>query len=332
MKILFTADHHIKLSAKNVSKSWSLNRLQLFFSEIESLNCDLHILGGDLFDKTPSLDELEVFLNFVSSTKHQTLYYDGNHEAGKKGETFLSKLTSVVSKLNPRFHIINYSCEWVLFDNPLYPETSKLAKFNILPYCDLHKAQEILSQMDKSLPLFTHVRGSIEPHVKPEVDLSLFEDFPVVFAGDLHSHKNTQLNIVYPGSPMTTSFHRNKTKGDNGYLIIDSDDWSWTWHELNLPQLIRKTITDPSEAVPTSPDLTIYELEGSIKELSQVNTNSLISSKKLTTNKDETTSILSKDLDIKEEFYLYAKEVLKIEDPREPMEILIAIIKDLKVE
>jgi len=46
------------------------------------------------------------------------------------------------------------------------------------------------------------------PHVKPEVDLDRFEDFPVVFAGDLHAHSNTQRNIVYPGSPMTTSFHR----------------------------------------------------------------------------------------------------------------------------
>ena len=58
--------------------------------------------------------------------------------------------------------------------------------------------------------MFTHVRGEIPPHVKPEVDLDMFEDFPVVFAGDLHAHSNTQRNIVYPGSPMTTSFHRSK--------------------------------------------------------------------------------------------------------------------------
>ena len=48
-------------------------------------------------------------------------------------------------------------------------------------------------------PLFTHVRGEIPPHVKPEVDLDRFEDFPIVFAGDLHAHSNSQRNIVYPG-------------------------------------------------------------------------------------------------------------------------------------
>ena len=67
---------------------------------------------------------------------------------------------------------------------------------------------------DTKKPLFTHVRGEIPPHVKPEVDLDRFEDFPVVFAGDLHAHSNTQRNIVYPRSPMTTSFHRTEVQTD----------------------------------------------------------------------------------------------------------------------
>ena len=60
--------------------------------------------------------------------------------------------------------------------------------------------------------LFTHVRGEIPPHVVPEVDLERFDKFKTVFAGDLHAHENTQRNIVYPGSPMTTSFHRNEVQ------------------------------------------------------------------------------------------------------------------------
>ena len=97
--------------------------------------------------------------------------------------------------------------------------------------------------------LFTHVRGEIPPHVVPEVDLDRFDKFKTVFAGDLHAHENTQRNIVYPGSPMTTSFHRNKVK--TGALLID-DDWTWEWVELVLPQLIRKTVSDPNEMIPTT--------------------------------------------------------------------------------
>ena len=67
----------------------------------------------------------------------------------------------------------------------------------------------------------------------------MFDEFPVVFAGDLHSHSNTQRNIVYPGSPMTTSFHRNKV--ETGYLLISEDTWDWLWYPFQLPQLLRKT-------------------------------------------------------------------------------------------
>ena len=111
------------------------------------------------------------------------------------------------------------------------------------------------------------MRGEIPPHVLPEVDLDLFEKFKVVFAGDLHAHENTQRNIVYPGSPMTTSFHRSKVQ--TGYLLID-EDWSWKWEPFCLPQLIRKTVTDPNDMVPTDFDHTIYELEGDVQDLSLI--------------------------------------------------------------
>ena len=102
---------------------------------------------------------------------------------------------------------------------------------------------KIIEMFDQSKPLFTHVRGEIPPHVKPEVDLDRFEDFPVVFAGDLHAHSNTQRNIVYPGSPMTTSFHRNEVQ--TGYLLINPSNWRWIWEPFELPQLLRKTVSDP---------------------------------------------------------------------------------------
>ena len=58
--ILFTADWHIKLGQKNVPMAWACSRYKLFFDKIYELekNVSLHIIGGDLFDRVPSMDEV----------------------------------------------------------------------------------------------------------------------------------------------------------------------------------------------------------------------------------------------------------------------------------
>ena len=197
--ILFTADWHIKLGQKNVPREWALNRYNKFFEQIYSLEkqCNMHIIGGDLFDRLPNMEELELYFSFIRDVKIPTLIYDGNHEATKKNKTFFTQLKQVTKDINPLVKIVDMS----YYDNDF--------GFGVLPYADLHRKNAI-ELFDTKKPLFTHVRGEIPPHVKPEVDLDRFEDFPVVFAGDLHAHSNTQRNIVYPGSPMTTSFHRNE--------------------------------------------------------------------------------------------------------------------------
>ena len=163
--------------------------------------------------------------------------------------------------------------------------------------------------------MFTHVRGEIPPHVKPEVDLDRFEDFPVVFAGDLHAHSNTQRNIVYPGSPMTTSFHRNEVQ--TGYLLINPSDWSWRWDPFDLPQLLRKTVSDPSEMTPTDYHHTIYEIEGDIQELANVKNSELLD-KKVVKRSSEATLVMNKEMTIQEELVEYLTYILEIPEPRIP--------------
>ena len=60
--ILFTADWHLKLGQKNVPIEWATNRYREFFSQIQEIEQDvtLHIIGGDLFDRLPSMPELEL--------------------------------------------------------------------------------------------------------------------------------------------------------------------------------------------------------------------------------------------------------------------------------
>ena len=264
--ILFTADWHIKLGQKNVPREWAIDRYQKFFDQVHELEkqCNMHVIGGDVFDRLPNMEELELYFEFVSKVQIPTLIYDGNHEATKKNKTFFSQLKKVTKDINPLVKVVDMS----YYDNDF--------GFGVLPYADLHRKNAI-ELFDPKKPLFTHVRGEFPPHVKPEVDLDRFEDFPVVFAGDLHAHSNTQRNIVYPGSPMTTSFHRNEVQ--TGYLLINPSDWSWRWDPFDLPQLLRKTVSDPSEMTPTDYHHTIYEIEGDIQELANVKNSELLTRK-----------------------------------------------------
>jgi DNA repair exonuclease SbcCD nuclease subunit len=299
--ILFTADWHIKLGQKNVPIPWACTRYKLFFQQLEDVvmknNVSLHIIGGDLFDRVPSMDELTLYFDFVKNVKCWTIIFDGNHEATRKNKTFFTNLKRVTEELNPHVKVIT--------------ETFYLHDWCILPYADLHKKDSI-EDIDDVDYLFTHVRGEIPPHVTPEVDLSRFDKFKTVFAGDLHAHENTQRNIVYPGSPMTTSFHRNIIK--TGYLLID-DDWSWTWHEFDLPQLLRKTVTSTDEMVQTDFHHTIYEVEGDVSDLSGVKNSDLLD-KKVIKRKTEATLILDKEMTIEEELGEYLSYILELEEQK----------------
>lgn len=298
MKILFTADWHIKLGQKNVPTAWALNRYQKFFEQIYSIEhfYDLHIIGGDIFDRLPTLEELEVFFSFISKVTIPTIIYDGNHEATRKNHTFLSHLQEACSKINKNIEIIT--------------EIRIEDSFSILPYADLHRAGSV-EKLPTDRPVFTHVRGEIPPHVHPEVDLDRFSSFPIVFAGDLHSHSNTQRNIVYPGSPMTISFHRSEV--ETGYITIDTHDWSWRWERFELPQLIRKTVSSSDEMVKTEYNHTIYEVEGSMSDLTTVQNSDLLD-KKVVKRSGDTTLILDKGMSVQEELLEYLSWVLELDD------------------
>ena len=312
--ILFTADWHLKLGQKNVPVEWARNRYYEFFSQVKELETevDLHIIGGDLFDRLPSMPELELYFDFISGVQIPTIIFDGNHEATRKNKTFFTQLKNASTKLNPLVEIVDY--------------TDKREDFSILPYCDLHKKWNPVIDLDIRKPLFTHVRGSIPPHVTPEIDLARLSQFPIVFAGDLHSHSNTQLNIVYPGSPMTTQFHRTIVK--TGYILIE-DNWNWEWKEFKLPQLIRKTVTDPVDMIPTTYNHTIYELEGDVADLSGVKNSELLD-KKVVKRKTEATLLLDNDMSIEEELAEYLSYILELKE--ETVQQIIGIFHDYSKE
>ena len=296
--ILFTADWHLKLGQKNVPVEWAKKRYFEFFKQVHELSevCNTHIIGGDLFDRLPSMEELALYFDFIRQVKIPTVIYDGNHEATRKNRTFFSQLKQATRDINPLVNVVDIS----YIDEDL--------GFGILPYAELHKKGSI-EWFDTTKPLFTHVRGEIPPHVKPEVDLDRFNDFPVIFAGDLHAHSNTQRNIVYPGSPMTTSFHRKHV--ETGYLMIKPLTWEWTWQPFELPQLIRKTVKDPALMLETKYDHTIYEIKGGIQELASIENSELLDKKVIKRN-PEASLIIEKDMTLEEELVEYLRYILEI--------------------
>lgn len=295
--ILLTADIHIKLGQKNVPKDWSINRFRELFNQINEAenqhNVTTTIIPGDIFDKIPTLEELNLFFEFIISRKTKTILSTGNHEAVTKKESFFKYLKAPIESINPLVQVVL--------------EPTRFDGFHVIPY-EYIKKEDMWKSLE-ILPVFTHIRGEIPPYVSSEIPLEWLDKFPIVFAGDLHSHSNTQKNIVYPGSPITTSFHRELT--DTGYIIIDPDTWNWKWHKFSLPQLIRLTVTDKADMVPTDYHHTIYELSGNLKDISRVS-NELLD-KKLIKKKSDVALVLNPEYTMVEELVEYLLYIQELE-------------------
>ena len=154
MKVLFTADLHIKLGQKNVPIDWAKNRYNMLWDQLQAIQseCDLFVIGCDVFDKLPNMEELETYFDLVNSCTIDTIIYAGNHEAVKKDTTFLSNLKQVTNRLNPLVTVIDDYCK---VENMDFIPYNKLKQFEKDPF-------QILGDI-----CFTHVRGEIPPHVKP---------------------------------------------------------------------------------------------------------------------------------------------------------------------
>lgn len=318
MKILFSADLHIKLGQKNVPVSWAKDRYDKLFRVICNLaaeeKVDLLILGGDIFDRVPTLEELELYFDFMFRIRCETIIYSGNHEMLKKSTTFLSNLKDITYQIscstgNTRIHIID---DFKTIDGIDFIPYNKLKDWSKDPdntYIGLNRI------------LCTHVRGEIPPHVKAEVPLELFDRWKVVLAGDLHSYENSQRHIIYPGSPITTSFHRNRV--DTGVILFDTDTLVHRWVKLDLPQLIRKTIKAGEPMPPGERDHVIYEVEGDMSELADMENSELVD-KKVVKRESDTALILDPNMTISEEISEYLRYILNLNE-----DSIKAVLKEL---
>ena len=214
----------------------------------------------------------------------------GNHEVITKTTSFLEYLKPILERLNDKVTVLIKPCV--------------IEGMDVIPYTELKTFAPDDFSNDV---LLTHVRGEIPPHVKPEVDLNKFNRWKVVLAGDLHSRTNSQRNILYPGSPLTVSFHRKPVQ--TGVIIFDTETLEHNWKALLLPQLIRKTVTTEEEMVPTSFDHTIYELTGNIEDLAKANKTNPLLDKKIVKRVVDSELDFSKTTSIVAELSLYLTKV-----------------------
>lgn len=298
MHLLFTADIHIKLGQKNVPVDWAKNRFQLFINQLAEMQnkADIVVIGGDVFDRLPTMDEVELYFDLVASFTKPTVIYSGNHEMVKKDTTFLTYLKRATNRLNSKVEVVDSF--WCLSDLGI----------DIIPYNMLKEFEKEPREFHGQI-LCTHVRGDIPPHVKSEIDLDLLNRWKVVLAGDLHNYENSQRNILYPGSPYTTSFHRGEVV--TGAILLDVTNLEHEWLKFDLPQLIKKTVGVHDPKPQTTWHHTVYEIEGNLLELSELADSDLID-KKVVKRAQETQLILDPNLSIAEEVREYLTYILEM--------------------
>lgn len=312
MLILIVADIHIKLGQRKVPRAWQASRIMQLAEEINKHKVDKVVIAGDLLDVAkPSVDEVGLMLDFLDAIDTETLIIPGNHEMVNKSKDCFLPLDSILSS--------HFETQVVReFDSTSIPNV------DLIPYNIIHGDFPTVNKL-----AITHVRGEIPPHVLPEVDLAKFESYEKVFAGDLHSHTNSQLNILYPGSPYTTSFHRKPSNiGTTGMFIVDTNEGTHDWIQLDLPELLRYKATCEADMVADPINHVIYELEGDLKDLSQVKDSELLDKKVVNDVFMEAQLDLQEDSTLEDEVAMYLKNIKNMTQAQ--IEPICGLVGELK--
>jgi len=301
IKILHSADWHINLHKKKVPYEWQANRFRLFFEEIHKLekDCDVHILAGDVFDRKPEPDEVCLFLRFANSVTIPTYIIPGNHEATRKGKTFLEHFHEQHAITNPNVVLITENKR----------EEVRGQGFCFFPYGEMQT--DNLPTYVSGDVLVAHIRGEVPPHITPEYDFEKLRPWQLILLGDIHfNHRYLDYPAYYSGSPMNVTFDRDATKkyGVNVIDFIDHQNHSVDFKVLDLPKLVRKTVEVDDKLVEDTYHHTIYEVTGNLDELSKIKDSKLLD-KKIAHKPNEDSKLDLKDKTIVEELSLYLEHI-----------------------
>ena len=303
MKILSSADWHINLHKKKIPASWQMNRYQLMYDKLYALEkeCDVHVIAGDLFDEIPKTDDVSLLLSFLNSVSIPTLVIPGNHEATRKGKSFWEHFKLHNTIKNPLVSI-SVENERIFLGG---------GTFSTFPYGSVQT--DNLPKHHKNDILVTHIRGEVPPHITAEYDFERLRPWELVLLGDLHfNHKYKDYSIYYPGSPVNTTFDRNpKHRYGVDIITVDPDnvaDHSVSFVDLELPKLLRRTVSVGEELIANPVHHAIYEVTGSIDEIASVQKSPLLD-KKMVINKSTESTLNLKDKSIVEELQIWMNHI-----------------------
>ena len=304
-KILCSADWHILLHKKKVPYAWQEQRFKTMFRKLIALEqrCDVHIIAGDIFDKKPEPDEICLFLSYINSVTIPTFIIPGNHEATKKGESFFEHFTQENAIKNENVTVFTRNGR----------ASVGQANFCFFPYGEMQKNN--LPEYVGGDILVTHIRGEVPPHISPEYDFSRLAPWRLCLLGDLHfNHRYGNTNCYYPGSPLNTTFDRdeNRQYGVDIYDFINDKDYRREFVDLGLPKLIRKRVTAGEAMLEDKINHVVYEVTGSIDELSRIENTELLD-KKIAAGPTEDSKLDLKNKTVHEELEIYL-EYIKIKD------------------
>jgi len=251
MRILWVSDIHLNLN-KNIE--WETNRYNKLFDILVDVSdtVDLTILGGDIFDNPqPSLKELNLFYTNLRKFKNPVTIISGNHEnIDKTLSTF-----NLIPELY--FEYVDYK---IL--------STKKTDIYLCSHKNLKDLYGIRRELkDKQNLLLTHVRCSVPPHIKEEVDCKfLASAFDLVISGDIHFKYSPFDNFHYAGQPYSTTY---KQEVSNGYFIIDTDTLDFEYQELHLPSKIKYEVPIDGLKKLQLSDNNLYKIRvsGGIEEL-----------------------------------------------------------------
>jgi DNA repair exonuclease SbcCD nuclease subunit len=297
MKILHVGDIHINLHKKKIPYEWQTNRFKMLFDKLLELekSCDVVVLAGDIFDKKPEPDEICLFLSYANSVTKPTLAIPGNHEASTKGNTFLEHFETE--------HAINNSNFMLKTKNSRIEIGGQ--GFQLFPYGEMQLGN-LPKYVDGDI-LIAHIRGEVPPHITAEFDFDKIACWPLSLLGDLHfQHKYKHYNVYYSGSPLNTTFDRTADReyGVNIINYISSNNYTVEFIDLNLPKLVRYTVDVGTELKKDSYHHIVYEVTGTIDNLSKIQNHELLD-KKIAEKPSENSVLDLSDKTLKQELELY---------------------------
>lgn len=305
IKILSSADWHINLHRKKIPYDWQTNRYLKLFHHLQSLEAthDVHVIAGDLFDREPETDEVCLLLSYLNTVQIPTLIISGNHEATRKGKTFLEHFELENTISNDLVKIFSENGRTVVQDQG----------FCLFPYGSV-QTNTVPPYVEGDV-LVTHIRGEVPPHITAEFDFEKLRAWPLILLGDLHfNHRYGDYPAYYPGSPLNTTFDRDASRsyGVDSFVVDFGRVQSHSFIDLDLPKLLRKSIHVGQAMTSDDKHHVVYEVSGSLDELARVEKHELLD-KKMVEKPTSNSTLDLKNKTLFEELEIYLNHI-KVSD------------------